>query len=180
MKKILFLVVLFCGSLFLSAQNSGKKNAAGIPLKETVWLLESIEGKQIAGTEANKPYIIFDQAGQYYGNFSCNTFFGQYSVRKAKMKLKYSGATKRLCDFMETETSFLHALKKNISNYAINGEVLTLYSGTTPIMVFKKGSKKDTVVKGGDASLETPSGAETDNDKNEREIQRADQENVGE
>ena len=117
MKKIVFITVLLGCSMFLFAQNNGKKNEGGVTLKETVWLLKSIEGKPIAGKEARNPYIIFDQGGQYYGNFGCNTFFGQYSAKKAKMKLKYSGATKKLCDFMETETLFLQSLKKNISNY---------------------------------------------------------------
>lgn len=109
-----------------------------LPLCETHWDLISIEGQSIdEKTFTTNPYIIFDTLGKYTGNLGCNIFFGTYFQKKQKIELEYGGATKRLCPKMDLENKFLNTLKKDISNYSIEGKTLILYAGKTEIAKFE-------------------------------------------
>ncbi|MBP5709660.1 MAG: META domain-containing protein [Bacteroidales bacterium] len=177
MKKILFIIALaFCFSAIYAQKDS--KNE-GTPLRETFWFLKAIDGQNIAATNGNEAYIVFDPSNTYYGNLGCNSFFGKYSASSKKIKLRYTGATKKLCPDMSTEEIFLKAQKAPITHYTINGNTLTLYVQGKEYMRFEAGANPN---KGDKANINSIETEENDfNDKGERETQREDSgENLGE
>ncbi len=148
-----------------------KNNSDMTSLIETYWILQSIDGKPISGTFDITPYILFDKGNLYYGNTGCNSFFGKFTSKKNKLKMKYNGATKKICANMTTETMFLKALKQEISNYKIEGDILILLSKDREIMRCKVGENPN---KGGKSDLEnievaTPN---QNQDKSEKEEEK--------
>lgn len=134
------LIFLLC-TIALCSCNTTKKMVESnhLALVGTEWQLESIEGQYYTSSkEQVKPYIVFDTASQYHGNFGCNDFFGSYYLKKKKLQLTYAGATKKLCSEMTIERAMMKAIKADISTYTIRGNNLILYSGKKEILRFSK------------------------------------------
>jgi len=121
-----------------TSQKAAESNNS--PLVGTQWQLESINN-QSGIPFATQPYIIFNEDGSLSGSLGCNTFFGTYYQKKQKMTIDFSGATKKLCTEMATETAFLKGLKAGISNYDITDSTLILYAGKDEIFRFKDRGK---------------------------------------
>lgn len=127
---------------FSSCKMAKKTAEACQHLRDTKWELESLNSKPIdTNSFITHPYIVFQKDGNFSGNLGCNTYFGTYYNKKDKLQLDYSGATKRLCQVMDMERDFLNALKKDISSFSINNDVLILYAGKEEIFRFKDGGK---------------------------------------
>ncbi len=142
MKKTLVIVCIMAACL--SGCRSTKEAASAADLCNIQWNLVAIDGRDIDTAACEKkPYIVFEQDGSYYGNFSCNAFFGNYQQKKQKIELSYSGATKMLCGQMNTEDAMMKALKKEINSYTLSGNTLTLFSGKKETMRFVNGGKPD-------------------------------------
>lgn len=166
---------MFLGIMFLLAvavvfgQKSSKND--GIEFCGTYWYLQSINGKEIANNNDAQPFIRFDKGNGYGGSLGCNDFFGRYSLSRRVLKMKYAGATKKLCSNMETEELFLKALKVTTCTYSIDGDVLML-TGNGIELKFKA---KSAQVKSDRGNAETMEQGESEsNDKNDRETQRED------
>jgi len=110
------------------------------PLVGTQWQLEAIANQADLGF-ATQPYIIFNEDGSLAGNLGCNSFFGTYYQKKQKMTIDFTGATKKLCTEMATETAFLKGLKAGISNYEIKDSTLILYADKEEVFRFKDRGK---------------------------------------
>jgi Heat shock protein len=110
-----------------SSSKKSIKQQNATPLLGSYWELQSIEGERIdTANLITIPYIIFDTASQYRGNFGCNFFFGDYYAGKKKIYMSYMGASKRLCPDMDLEKKFYNALKQEIRYYIIENNTLTL------------------------------------------------------
>ncbi|MCQ2286176.1 MAG: META domain-containing protein [Bacteroidales bacterium] len=170
MKKFFFGIALMicCGCLFAQKSTSSDQT----PFRETFWYLKTIDGKAINKTNDIEPYIVFDKSNTYYGNLGCNSYFGKYSVSSKKVKLKYSGATKKLCAEMESEEQFLKALKMPVTHYLIENNTLTLLLNGKPYMTFVAGPTPQSGDKTNINSIEREE--QEYNDKGERETQRED------
>lgn len=119
-----------------TSQKSAKQD--GTPLKGVQWNLKAIEGQVIDElTHVSQPCIVFYENGSFSGNFGCNAFFGEYYQKKNKLELTYKGSTKKLCDQMEMERLMMNALKKSITQFEIEGNILILYEGKDEIMRFE-------------------------------------------
>lgn len=105
-------------------------------------MLTDIDGQPIDDSPA-KPFIIFTEDGNAKGNLGCNDFFGSCFVKKDKINIDYKGSTKKLCNKMETERAFAAALKKEISHYAISGDVLILRTKDQEVLRFKAAPKTE-------------------------------------
>jgi len=153
MKKFFLIMACMAFVTIVWGQTSkkDKNNPNMTSLIETYWILQSVDGKPISGTFDITPYILFDKGNLYYGNTGCNSFFGKFTSKKNKLKMKYTGATKKICANMTTETILLKALKQEISNYRIEGDVLILLSKDREIMRCKAGENPN---KGGKSDLE--------------------------
>lgn len=138
MKKLLFLFLLI--PLLSTCQTAKKSELAALnkPLRETRWEVSTLFNESIPADLPQKPYIVFDTLNNYHGYLGCNQFFGNYfEQKKQKLKMTYSGSTKRLCSFMSTEKTFLKAIRSEKMSYAIQGDTMRLYSdGTEVIKLF--------------------------------------------
>lgn len=143
MKKFFFIftILTICT---LSCQTGKEASTAGkdMPLYETQWILTDIDGQPIGEAPA-KPFIIFSNDGKVSGNLGCNEFFGNCFVKKDKISIEYKGSTKKLCNKMETERAFTSALKKEISNYTITGDMLILRTKDQEVLRFKAAPKTE-------------------------------------
>ena len=136
MKKII--PILCIGLMCFNCCKTTKKAASNdMPLCGTQWNLVDIEQNPLPEMLPIQPYIIFDEEGGYHGNLGCNEFRGTYYQDKQKIKLEYSGATKKLCKDMEIEKAFLKALKASVNNFSIDGSTLILSDGSKEIMRFE-------------------------------------------
>lgn len=136
MKTKIFLIVLAVIS-FSCCKTTKNVETNNLPLVGTHWNLVAVEDQKLAENLPVQPFIQFEAEGQYSGNLGCNAFFGTYYTKKSKLDLSYTGATKKLCEDMSTEDAFLKAMKKDINNYVISGNTLTMFSGKTEILRFE-------------------------------------------
>lgn len=177
MKKIFCFILSIVAISFIFGQNPKSKKSSLLEpsFLETRWVVLSIEGKPVSSKNEITPYILFDKGNLYYGNTGCNSFYGKFSVRKNKLKVKYSGATKTLCKNMDTETQFLKVLKQEITHYVIEDSVLILMTNNKELMRCRLPSAADHFEKGYDPTIEvtTPS---LNQDRIEKEEEKEDQE----
>ena len=144
MKK-LFLIGIILSICAFSCHTSKETSSSGsndIQLCETQWMLTDINCEAIGNSPA-KPFIKFSNDGNISGNLGCNDFFGSYFVKKDKMNIEYKGSTRKLCSDMAVEKAFSAALKKDISNYVIVGDVLIIREKNQEVLRFKAAPKNE-------------------------------------
>lgn len=105
-------------------------------------MLTDINGQPV-GASMSEPFIEFSKDGKVSGNLGCNKFFCDCFVKKDKISIEYKGATKMLCNKMETERAFTSALKQEINNYVIVGDVLILRAKDQEVLRFKAAPKTE-------------------------------------
>lgn len=143
MKK-LFLICILLTICAFSCQTSKKNSSASsdAPLCGTQWILTDINSEAI-GEAPKQPFIKFSTDGNISGNLGCNDFFGTYFVKKDKMSIEYKGSTKKLCNNMDVENAYAAALKKDINNYVIVGDVLIIREKNQEVLRFKASPKTE-------------------------------------
>lgn len=133
----IFFIIAICVFCFSNCKTE-RRISNSLSLYDSTWELTTIQHQPIDSLKVSeKPFIVFQREGTFYGNFSCNNFFGSFYTKKQKLQLEYAGATKQLCMNMDLEKAFLKSLKSDISNYTISDSILTLYAGKEEIMQFK-------------------------------------------
>ena len=144
MKKLFFIGILLtiCAFSCHTSKEASSSASNETPLYETQWMLTDINCEAIGNAPA-KPFIRFASDGNVSGKLGCNDFFGSCSVKKDKISIEYRGATKKLCNDMEVERAFASALKKEINNYVIVGDVLILRAKDQEILRFKAAPKTE-------------------------------------
>ena len=142
MKKIIPLMFV-CLMCFTCCKTTKKAASGDMPLRQTQWNLVAIEQNAISEDSPTQPYLIFGDDGQFYGNLGCNDFQGTYYQRKQSLKLEYTGSTKKLCSKMEVERDFMKALKKDIQEFTIDGNLLILTDGSKEILRFEGTAPKE-------------------------------------
>lgn len=150
MKKLslILVAVLLLSCSCKTAENAEAKGASspateekttpkvqGKPLLQTYWVLTHINGEAI-GAAPKEASIVFNDEGRVSGTLGCNNFFGTYFVKKDKMSIDYTGATKMLCSEMSVEEKYLAALKSDITHYAIHDSELTIYAKNQEVLRF--------------------------------------------
>lgn len=114
-------------------------NGDSLSLESVKWNAESLNGVKLSLSKSIT--IEFNKQTLTVGGFAgCNTYFGSYSTRQTKIAIIGLGSTDMYCDNMKTETDYLAALK-SADSYKISGTKLTLYSGSTAVVVFKKSAE---------------------------------------
>lgn len=144
MKKVLFIgiILTICAFSCHTSKETSSSASNDTPLYETQWMLTDINCEAI-GESPKTPFIKFTNDGNVTGSLGCNDFFGSCFVKKDKMSIEYKGSTKKLCGNMEVEKAFAAALKKDINNYVIVGDVLILREKNQELLRFKAASKTE-------------------------------------
>lgn len=143
MKKILFLCTILTICILSCKTSKSAANADNnTPLYDTQWMLTDINCEPV-GEAPSKPFILFNSEGGVSGKLGCNDFFGNCFVKKDKINIEYKGSTKKLCSDMATERAFAAALKQEINNYVIVGDVLILRAKNQEVLRFKAAPKTE-------------------------------------
>jgi heat shock protein HslJ len=135
---MLVLMLVVCLIAGITSCVTSKKKAAmaqNMPLTETKWVLTHVKGESIPKSFIT-PYIVFGKDGVYTGNLGCNTFFGNYTYRKDRIKMEYEGATKRLCQKMKVEKLFMQGLHADFKKYEIRKDTLFLKDANGEVLRF--------------------------------------------
>jgi heat shock protein HslJ len=100
------------------------------------WRLIEVNGITV---KTGKPYIEFDaKTRRYAGDSRCNRIAGGYEVDGTHIKFSQGISTKRACldnEMQKLETDFVKGLSE-VTNFQIQGEVLRLYKGEQPLLMF--------------------------------------------
>lgn len=159
MKKTVFLIACMFPLMFLFGQKNENKNVTSNnpTFVETYWIIKSIEGDKVEGNFDILPYIFFEKGNLYYGYTGCNTYFGKFTLKKNKLKMKYSGSTKKICKNMNVESDFLKVLKLEITHFKLEGDNLVLFVKDREVLRCKAGENPNLHIEKGQNNLETTS-----------------------
>lgn len=123
--NVLLLFVVFA---FLSCSSSGGQGT-NTPLKNTRWLLRSLNDKKVMIPEGGREAYVFFKSDEnkVNGSGGCNNFFGQYTKSKSNLKMGPIARTEMFCEgIMDTEDNFMKALEATVK-YKITGNALYFY-----------------------------------------------------
>jgi heat shock protein HslJ len=137
MKRNLFIVAMIalsCG--MYSCKNANFAQSTAVATDATVtdsgltgkhWKLVELMGGEVTYPEGmNEAYISFQEDGKVYGNSSCNSFSGTYTLQDGKIRFSQMISTRKMClDNMEIETKMLQILN-TADNYILEGDNLIL------------------------------------------------------
>jgi len=136
LKKIILIISLISFT-FLSCV-SNKKN-----IENRKWYLLEIEGDvEIFVLNEKEPYIELDlESHKIGGNASCNNFFSDYFIDGNSIEFGTIATTMMACpDDSNQEYRFLQALER-IETFKIIDDMLYLYEGYNPILIFSSVKK---------------------------------------
>ena len=139
-QKILFITIFFL-SLFTLQATPNKKKIERFPLLQTKWILDDINNTNIF-FDSDTAFIVFFENYTFSGNFGCNTFYGNFTHGKKRIKLDYLGSSKKLCTNMKVEELFFKAIKSDISHYYIDKNKLYLLYKLNVVCKFRCDEKK--------------------------------------
>ncbi|MBO2524354.1 MAG: hypothetical protein CW341_01435 [Bacteroidetes bacterium] len=135
---MLVFMLVVCLIAGITSCVTAKKKAAmaqNMPLTETYWILTHVKGENIPKSYIT-PYVVFEKDGRYSGNLGCNSFFGNYTYRKDRIKMEFEGATKRLCQNMKIEKLFMQGLHAEFKKYEIRKDTLFLKDAEGEVLRF--------------------------------------------
>lgn len=132
MKKLILIAILSlsivsCTSRLGNASKVGKNQA---PITGTQWVL--------ADDIANKPTLLIEQ-NRISGNAGCNNYFSEATIDTSagNFSAKAIGSTRKMCNNMTTETSYLSVLPE-VNKYVVTETTLELYKDNLLLLKFKK------------------------------------------
>lgn len=141
-------LLLITGLFFLSicitscvTEKNKSTQAKNKPLMETRWMLTHVKGDAIP--KSVNPFIVFGKDGRYSGNTGCNEYYGTYHCRKDKIKMSYEGSTKKLCQNMRIEKSYLQQLHADFKRFEIKKDTLWLMDANGEVLRFVAGVKPE-------------------------------------
>lgn len=124
---ILSLIIVSCTSRVGNASKLGKNQA---PITGTQWVL--------ADDIANKPTLLIEQ-NRISGNAGCNNYFSDATIDTSagNFSAKNIGSTKKMCNNMTSETSYLSVLQE-VNKYVVTDTTLELYKDNLLLLKFNK------------------------------------------
>ncbi|MDP9954512.1 MULTISPECIES: META domain-containing protein [Epilithonimonas] len=125
--SILSLSIVSCTSRLGNASKVGKNQA---PITGTQWVL--------ADDITNKPTLLIEQ-NRISGNAGCNNYFSEATIDTSagNFSAKAIGSTRKMCNNMTTETSFLSVLPE-VNKYVVTETTLELYKDNLLLLKFNK------------------------------------------
>lgn len=138
MKTIATLTMIF--SLILTGCDETKRviDVAGSVQLTGNYSVSAINGKKLT-TETNPTFSMSALDNSFRGTTGCNSVFGNYTLDLYAIDFGNLAVSEMYCaekEVMKTERDFLDALN-NTGSYAIENNVLTLYSKTDRSVLLK-------------------------------------------
>jgi heat shock protein HslJ len=109
MNKIHYALIAFAWLWTTSCASRAGLTAASL---EKTWLLVSIGENPVL--EYSQPKITFSSNNQWYGDSSCNSFGGTYTLKRQYLSLVVERSTMKACveELMRQESQVIDALSK--------------------------------------------------------------------
>ncbi|MEO1260257.1 MAG: META domain-containing protein [Bacteroidota bacterium] len=124
MNKLTLIISIVSCCLLCSCKN----DPTGGDIENTYWKLISIkEGNQRKVIKKGQEVTAVFANKQVSGNASCNRYFATYTTEGTALSIGTVGATKKLCEDMALEQSYLHALA-NTNGYSVKGNQLIIFA----------------------------------------------------
>jgi len=136
------LVVLAALGVMSACASPGPDKAPdGVPLENTLWNLDQLEGQGI-GDDARPPFVSINGDKTRISGFSgCNRFSGELKVEGLSLSLGPLAGTRMACaQGGALEERFLRVLGQ-VDHYMQDAGYLYLYVGSIPVARFKPGPK---------------------------------------
>ena len=127
----------------LASGLAGAQSLPSLPVDGMVWELQRLvdDGQSVNfPASLGNPSVAFD-AKASAGTAGCNTYRAPYASRQDLLRFGQISTTRMACAAprMALEAQFLRLLKST-GRYTIAGNVLTLYSGSSDLLVFRQRS----------------------------------------
>ncbi|MCG2792949.1 MAG: META domain-containing protein [Weeksellaceae bacterium] len=124
---LLTFAMVSCTSRVGNAAKVGKNQA---PITGTQWIL--------ADDIPNRPTLIIEQ-NRISGNAGCNNYFSDAVIDTSagNFSAKNIGSTRKICDNMTSETSYLSVLQE-VNKYVVTESTLELYKDNLLLLKFNK------------------------------------------
>ncbi|AWW31444.1 META domain-containing protein [Echinicola strongylocentroti] len=103
------------------------------------WVLSSLMGGGLDMFSGGLPSLGFTDDGKLSGSTGCNSFSGGYELNGTDINLNPGAMTKKACPG-NGENQFIDALK-NVSNFKVGKDKLTLLDGASELMTLVPQSK---------------------------------------
>lgn len=105
-----------------------KSEPIGGKLEGSYWTLSAakLSGEAANLAKDSEITLVFSE-GKLNGTAPCNSYFAGYATNGSTINLSELGATKRFCDEMEQENTYLSLLSK-AQAYSVNGDKLDVFS----------------------------------------------------
>ncbi|WP_341676958.1 META domain-containing protein [Niveibacterium sp. SC-1] len=134
-------VLATLGVMSACAAPGADKASDPLPLENTMWNLDQLEGQGIAG-DARPPFVSISSDKTRISGFSgCNRFTGAFKLEGASLSLGPLAGTRMACaQGGELEDRFLRVLGQ-VDRYAQDAGYLYFYVGSVPVARFKPGPK---------------------------------------
>lgn len=145
-----WLVICLASVLSPAALAASPSAATGnTALRDTHWVLQTLEGQPLASTPAQPAaHLVLHAASQRLSGFAgCNTLRGRYTQRGTQLALTALASTRKACPppQMQQEQRFI-ALLAAADAYRIEGQVLSLLQGETVRVTLKATNVKKSAV----------------------------------
>lgn len=110
------------------------------PLRDTHWVLQSLEGQPVASAPAlPTAHLVLHATSQRLSGFAgCNSLRGRYTQRGTQLAVSARASTRKACPApqLQQEQRFIELLGA-AEAYRVEGQVLSLLQGETVRITFK-------------------------------------------
>lgn len=125
--KYVFIIVM---SIVLYSCSSSSTTGTSNSIKNTKWMLESMNGERIDTmylTSGNAISLNFADSSKMNGKAPCNSYFSAYTISGQNISFGAIGATRMACDNLDMEQRYF-AFLGGVTRYSLSSNSLTLYS----------------------------------------------------
>jgi len=123
-----------------AAPPASAASAGNLRLRDTRWVLQSLNGAPVARLEQGAAtHLVLHAASQHLSGFAgCNGLRGRYTQRGTQLALSALASTRKVCSppLMQQEQRFIELLG-SADAYRIEGQTLSLLQGEVVRLSFK-------------------------------------------
>lgn len=129
----------------LSFTGVAKGTDTAIDLEGTRWIFEANSlGDAWVGPIGNEPLTLEFRDGHFNGYAGCNSFFGTYSQKEARLSFNAVNSSLKICeDTLQHQESVILEALESVSSFEIVGLLLHLDTGSGTSLVYRQDRRQD-------------------------------------
>lgn len=141
MKNVNLLLIIVSMMIVAACKSGGgPDHKANVPLKNTRWVIETLNGDKVELPKEDREIFIVFQSNEprFHGMAGCNNIGGAYELEgKSSLKFGKMMSTMMFCEHMQIEDALTSALEM-IDSYKIEGQTLHLIAAGKTVISFKE------------------------------------------